>query len=205
MARLLSALTATIFAFGLLVSAPFAARAQLAAPKAPAQGGQQVDTEAVGPPVGATPTPQPAPAGRRLHGTIKLITYWEDTLQDAWLIHVRLLIQNDDDVRLYPPDFVLTTGGGLGDEFKGLRTRQKVYTNHGLDYAIDEKEDLSACCENPKLLPADNQIVKVVNFLIPFTIPNHDNWRIAWHIQPPPTGDEAPSAGPGDAPSGRQR
>jgi len=158
---------------------------------------QQADSEAVSPPVGA-PTPTPPPAGRRLHGRIKLITWWEDTLQDAWLVHVRLLIQNDDDVRLYPPDFILTTGGGLGDEFKGLRPRQKVLTNHGLDYAIDEKEDLSACCENPKLLPADNQIVKVVNFLIPTTIPNHQNWKIQWRIQPPPSGDDAPSAGAGD-------
>jgi len=111
------------------------------------------------------------------------------------------LIQNDDDVRLYPPDFVYTTGGGLGDEFKGLRPRQKVYTNHGLDFPIDEKEDISACCLNPKRLPADNQIVKVVTFLIPTNIPNHTNFRISWRIQPPPSDDDTPSAGPGDASS----
>jgi hypothetical protein len=163
---------------------------------------QKAETEAEGPAVAATPTPRPAAAsGRRLHGTIKLLAFWEDVIQDGFLVHVRLLIQNDDDVRLYPADFIYTTGGGLGDEFKGLRPRQKVLTNHGLDYPIDEKEDISACCGNPKLLPADNQIVKVVTFLIPTKTPNHQDFRISWRIQPPPTGDDAPSAGPDDAPN----
>lgn len=160
---------------------------------------QQVQTDAEGPAVAATPTPRPAPVARRLHGTIKLLAWWEDTIQDGYLVHVRLLIQNDDDVRLYPPDFIYTTSGGLGDEFKGLRPRQKTFTNHGLDYPIDEKEDISACCVNPKLLPADNQIVKVVTFLIPTHTANHQNFRISWRIQPPPSDDDAPSAGPGDS------
>ena len=163
---------------------------------------QSVQTDAEGSAVAPTPPPRPA-AGRRLHGTIKLLAFWEDLLEDGYLVHVRLLIQNDDDVRLYPPDFIYTTGGGLGDEFKGLRPRQKVLTNHGLDYPVDEKEDISACCVNPKLLPADNQIVKVVTFLIPKSIPNHQNFRIAWRIQPPPSDDETPSAGPGDSGGGR--
>lgn len=163
---------------------------------------QRADTDAVGPPVGATPTPPPRPAVHRLHGTIKLLAWWEDVIQDGYLVHVRLLIQNDDAVRLYPPDFVLTTGGGLGDEFKGLRPRQKVVTNHGLDYPVDEKEDLSACCVNPKRLPSDNQIVKVVNFLIPTNVANHQNFRIQWRLQPPPSEDDTPSAGAGDADRG---
>ena len=163
---------------------------------------QKVDTDAVGPAAAAQPTPPPRPTAHRLHGTIKLVAWWEDTIRDGYLVHVRLLIQNDDDVRLYPPDFIYTTGGGLGDEFKGLRPRQKVLTNHGLDYPIDEKEDLSACCVNPKRLPADNQIVKVVTFLIPTNVTNHQNFRIAWRIQPPPSDDDTPSAGPDDADRG---
>jgi len=165
---------------------------------------QSAQTEAEGPATAPTPTPAPA-AGRRLHGRIKLMTFWEDTLtdpQNGWLVHVRLLIQNDDDVRLYAPDFILTTGGGLGDAFKGLRTRMKVFTNHGLDYPVDAVEDIAACCGDPKRLPADNQIVKVITFFIPQTIPNHSNWKIAWRLAPPPADDDTPSAGPGDAPGG---
>jgi membrane-associated protease RseP (regulator of RpoE activity) len=128
-------------------------------------------------PAGVAGGPVPVPAHVVARGNVKLLASWEDEYSDAWIVHARLLITNDTDVRLYPPDFVLVTSGGLGDSFKGMRNPAA---------GVSSAEDLAVCCADPKPLPADNQIVKVVNFVIPKAIANHRNWKITWRVQPPP-------------------
>ena len=122
-------------------------------------------------------TPAPAPSATvKPSGNVKVLAWWQDDSTDAWIVHVRLQISTDTWVRLYPPDFVLTTNGGLGDPFKGIRRA---------DPAISPDEDMGVCCITPKKIGPDEQFHHVVDFVIPHNTIDYANFVITWNVHGP--------------------